>query len=211
MIAAGLPLTWLSEQKADFKNYLLQHREVSFAFRNTDYRIKIVGAEVYPQGFAAVAERLRDFGGVNMLCNIGNGTMNILRIVNRKPDPRRMFTEKYGTHKCAFLIWEQMRKRHHASLDDSVMTEVLRKGTADIDKAYLEAVVGAAGMFRRLREHEYDLKLMKLYVVDGGDCLIRNFADCDSGRVFINEDICATAKGYEYMALMTLKRNGGAV
>ena len=88
--------------------------------------------------------------------------------------------------------------------------------TADIDKAYLETVVSAAkeytaGIFRRLREHEYDPKLMKLYVVGGGGCLIRNFADYDSSRVFINEDICVTAKGYEYMALMTLKRNGGAV
>ena len=216
LIAAGLPLTWLSEQKEDFKNYLLQHREVSFTFRNTDYHIKFVGAEVYPQGFAAVAEKLRDFGGVNMLCDIGNGTMNLLRIVNRKPDPQRMFTEKYGTHQCAILIREQMMKRYHASLDDSVITEVLRKGTADIDRAYLETVVSAAkeytvGIFRRLREHEYDPKLMKLYVVGGGGCLIRNFADYDNSRVFINEDICATAKGYEYMALMTLKRNGGAV
>lgn len=216
LIAAGLPLTWLSEQKEDFKNYLLQHREVSFTFRNTDYHIKFVGAEVYPQGFAAVAEQLRDFGGVNMLCDIGNGTMNLLRIVNRKPDPQRMFTEKYGTHQCAILIREQMMKRYHASLDDSVITEVLRKGTADIDRAYLETVVSAAkeytvGIFRRLREHEYDPKLMKLYVVGGGGCLIRNFADYDNSRVFINEDICATAKGYEYMALMTLKRNGGAV
>lgn len=216
LIAAGLPLTWLSEQKADFKNYLLQHREVSFTFRNSDYRIPIVGAEVYPQGFAAVAEQLRDFSGVNMLCDIGNGTMNLLRIVNRKPDPQRMFTEKYGTHQCALLIREQMMKRHHASLDDSVITEALRKGTADIDRAYLETVVNAAreytaGIFRLLREHEYDPKLMKLYVVGGGGCLIRNFADCDNSRVFINEDICATAKGYEYMALMTLKRNGGAV
>ena len=216
LIAAGLPLTWLSEQKAAFKNYLIQHREVSFTFRNTDYHIKIVGAEIYPQGFAAVAEQLRDFNGVNMLCDIGNGTMNLLRIVNRKPDPQRMFTEKYGTHQCALLIREQMMKRHHAILDDSVMTEVLRNGTADIDRAYLETVVGAAkeytaGIFRRLREHEYDPKLMKLYVVGGGGCLIRNFAGCDSGRVFINEDICATAKGYEYMALMTLRRNGGVV
>ena len=49
-----------------------------------------------------------------MLCDIGNGTMNLLRIVNRKPDPQRMFTEKYGTHQCALLIREQMMKRHKA-------------------------------------------------------------------------------------------------
>lgn len=52
---------------------------------------------------------------------------------------------------------------------------------------------------------------MKLYVVGGGGCLIRNFAEYDASRVIINEDICATAKGYEYMALVTLNRNGGAI
>ena len=215
-IAAGLPLTWVSEQKADFKKYLLQHSEVSFTFRNTEYRIKIVGAEIYPQGFAAVAEKLGDFKGVNMLCDIGNGTMNLLRIVNKKPDAQRMFTEKYGTHQCALLIREQMMKVHHATLDDTIITEILKKGTADIDGQYLDAVIKTAkeytaGIFRRLREHDYDPKLMKLYVVGGGGCLIRNFADYDKSRVIINEDICATAKGYEYMALVTLNRNGGVV
>ena len=215
-IAAGLPLTWVSEQKAEFKKYLLQHDEVSFAFRNTEYRIKIVGAEIYPQGFAAVAERLGDFKGVNMLCDIGNGTMNLLRIVNKKPDAQRMFTEKYGTHQCALLIREQMMKVHHATLDDAIIIEILKKGTADIDGQYLDTVIKTAkgytaGIFRRLREHEYDSKLMKLYVVGGGGCLIRNFADYDRNRVVNNEDICATAKGYEYMALVTLNRNGGVV
>lgn len=94
-IAAGLPLTWVSEQKAEFKKYLLQHSEVEFTFRNTEYRIKIVGAEIYPQGFAAVAERLGDFKGVNMLCDIGNGTMNLLRIVNKKATARKMWGDRY--------------------------------------------------------------------------------------------------------------------
>lgn len=215
-IAAGLPLTWVSEQKAEFKKYLLQNSEVSFTFRNTEYRIKIAGAEIYPQGFAAVAERLRDFNGVNMLCDIGNGTMNLLRIVNKKPDAQRMFTEKYGTHQCSLLIREQMMKLHHTSLDETIITEILKKGTADIDGEYLDTVIKTAkeytfGIFRKLREHEYDPKLMKLYVVGGGGCLIRNFADYDTNRVYINTDICATAKGYEYMALVTLNRNGGVV
>ena len=127
-----------------------------------------------------------------------------------------MFTEKYGTHQCALLIREQMMKHHHATLDDAIITEILKKGTADIDGQYLDTVIKTAkehtsGIFRRLREHEYDSKLMKLYVVGGGGCLIRNFADYDTSRVIINEDICATAKGYEYMALVTLHRKGGAV
>ena len=223
-IAAGLPLTWVSSQKSEFKEYLLQNEEVYFTFRGTEYHIRIVGAEIYPQGFAAVAECLGEFRGVNLLCDIGNGTMNLLKIVNKKPDAQQMFTEKYGTHQCALLIREQMMKIHHATLDNAAITEILRHGTAEMDGQYLETVFKTAreytaGIFRRLREHEYDPKIMKLFVVGGGGCLIRNFGQCDRNRrnfgqcdrnrVFINEDICATAKGYEYMAERALRKTGG--
>lgn len=184
-------------------------------FRNVEYSVRIVGADIFPQGFAAVAEKLNQFTGVSMLCDIGNGTMNLLRIVNKKPDAQNMFTEKYGTHQCSLLIREQMMKLHDASLDDTITTEILKKGTADIDGQYLDTVIKTAkeytaGILRRLREHEYDPKLMNLYVVGGGGCLIRNFADCDKTRVYIESDICAAAKGYEYMALVSLGKNGGA-
>ena len=213
-IAAGLPLTWVSEQKESFKKYLLQNKEVTYTFRNVEYHVQIVGAEIFPQGFAAVAEKLGTFGGVNLLCDIGNGTMNLLKITNRMPDTQHMFTEKYGVHQCTLLIREQMMRLHHATLDDAVITEILKKGTADIDGAYLETVIKTAKaytyeIFRRLREHEYDPKLMKLYIVGGGGCLIRSFGEYDSSRVVINDDICATAKGYEYMAMATLSRKGG--
>ena len=49
--------------------------------RQLPYRVEIAGADVFPQGFAAVAGQIRDFQGVNMLCDIGNGTMNIKRRV----------------------------------------------------------------------------------------------------------------------------------
>lgn len=37
-----------------------------------------------------------------------------------------------------------------------------------------------------------------------GSCLIRNFAEYDESRVTVNDDICATAKGYERILDMTL-------
>ena len=42
-------------------------------------------------------------------------------------------------------------------------------------------------------------------VVGGGGCLIRNFGTYDKSRVTIIDDICATAKGYESLAYMSLK------
>ena len=214
-LAVGLPLTWVSGQRADFRDYLLQREEAEFSFRGVDYRVRFAGADVFPQGFAAVADKLGDFTGVNMLCDIGNGTMNIMYITDRRPDVRRMFTEKYGTHQCVLQVRESVMREHHAAIDDSVIGRVLRTGTADIGGAYLETVTAtareyAAGILRKLREHEYDPNLMNLYVVGGGGCLVKNFADYDVKRAFIDEDVCAAAQGYEYMAEMSLRRRGGA-
>lgn len=47
---------------------------------------------------------------------------------------------------------------------------------------------------------------MRLYVVGDSGCLIRNFGTYDESRVTILDDICATAKGYEYLALMSLNQ-----
>ena len=84
-LAAGLPLTWVSEQKDAFKKYLLQKGSVDFTFRGVEYHVDFTGADIFPQGFAAVSDHLRDFRGVNMLADIGNGTMNVMYINDRRP------------------------------------------------------------------------------------------------------------------------------
>ena len=81
----------------------------------------------------------------------------------------------------------------------------LRYGTVGIDEELEKAMKFTAGdyakkVFRKLREHGYDSRIMKLYVVGGGGCLLKNFLPIDTCRIVINSDICATAKGYEYMA-----------
>ena len=214
-LAVGLPLTWVNQQREDFKAYLLRSREVSFTFRGKAYQAEIAGADVFPQGFAAVANQIRDFQGVNMLCDIGNGTMNIMFINDRKPAADRMFTEKYGTHQCMLAVRENVMRTHHATVDDSIINRVLRFGTADIQKDYLTTIRETAAeyvseIFRILREHEYNPALMRLHVLGGGSCLIRNFGEYDADRVTIYDDICATAKGYEYLCEMALRKGGTA-
>ena len=211
LLAVGLPLTWVSTQKEQFKAYLCRNRRISFTFRGKNYSIEIVGAEVFPQGFAAVAQNLSEFKGTNMLCDIGNGTMNILMIQDRKPVAGKMFTEKYGTHQCMLMAKEAVMRTYHVAVPESIVTEVLRYGTADIRKDILETIRQTAGsyvdeIFHILYDHEYSPELMKLHIIGGGGCLIRNFAKVDSSRVKILSDICATAKGYEYMAEMALRK-----
>ena len=63
-------------------------------------------------------------------------------------------------------------------------------------------------IFRILREREYNPALMRLHVLGGGSCLVRNFGVYEAERVTIYEDICVTAKGYEYLREMALRKGG---
>ena len=215
-LAAGLPLTWVSDQKERFKAYLLQNDSVDFTFRGIDYHVEFTGADVFPQGFSAVADRLRDFAGTNMLCDIGNGTMNVMYINERRPVQKLCFTEKYGTNQCMLAMRESLLRQFGASVGETVIERVIRTGTADISERYLTAIREAAsayvsGIFRRLREHEYDPELMRLFVVGGGGCMIKHFGRYDPDRVLIIDDICATAKGYEFLAAQKRQKRDGLV
>ncbi len=215
-LAVGLPLTWVSEQKDSFKEYLLQNDSADFDFKGVDYHVEFAGADVFPQGFAAVFNRLREFKGTNMLCDIGNGTMNVMYINDRRPQQNRCFTEKYGTYQCMLAIRENLMKQFGASVDEAIIERIIRYGTADISQRYLTAIRDTAveytaGIFRRLREHEYDPELMRLYVTGGGSCMVKHFGNYNADRVSINDDICANAKGYEILAEMRMRKGGGMV
>ena len=212
-IAAGLPLTWVSEQKDAFRKYLTRNYNAVFTFRGTEYHITIVGANVFPQGFSAVADKLREFRNVNMLCDIGNGTMNVMFICDGKPDPTRCRTEKYGVHQCVLDVREEILRKFGTTLDESIIEDVLRHGDTELSQRYLEVIQQTARQYvaeimRRLREHEYDPETVRLYIVGGGGCLVQHFGEYDDRRVSINPDICATAKGYELLASYRLCRNG---
>ncbi|MBO4869603.1 MAG: ParM/StbA family protein [Clostridia bacterium] len=211
IIAAGLPLTWTNGQKAEFSAYLTQNKEVAFTFQRINYRIRIEGAVIYPQGYAAVSEYATKLKGVNMVADVGNGTMNTLTIINGVPQQGRMFTEQFGTYQCTLAVREAFSQKTHRNIDDSIIEEVLINGAADIGEKDLEIITATAteyvrDIFRRLREHGYDDKTVTLYVAGGGGCLIRNFGSYNAYRVFFVDDIRAAARGYEYMAELQFER-----
>lgn len=204
-LATGLPLTWVRRQRESFRAYLMQNEQVDLSFRNVDYHIHFVGCSIYPQGYPAVVSNMVSFTGTNLLCDIGNGTMNVMYIINRRPVEGKCWTEKQGVNQCMIAVKNAMLDTFGTKLDDSDIEPILRNGTANIDPTYLDCIVQTArqyvaGIFDTLRRYEYDPRLMKLIIVGGGGCLVRYFGDYDASRVTIMGDICATAKGYEYLA-----------
>lgn len=103
-IAAGLHLTWVKNQRESFREYLMKNPDVTFKYKKNFYKIHIAGCSVYPQGYAAVIGKLGEMNGVNMLADIGNGTINIMYINNRKPVESKCWTEKLGVNQCIISV-----------------------------------------------------------------------------------------------------------
>ena len=210
-IAAGLPLKWVSQQKKAFSDYLLRVPDVRFTFNSKKYHVRIIGVTVFPQGFAAVHDKTSTMSGMTVLCDIGNGTMNVLFLKDGKPDPLKAYTEKYGTQQCVIAAKTAIQDKYHVNIDESIIEDVLRTGSADIDENWLNLIKATAKeyvkkLFDILRRYDYVPALMRLYVVGGGGCLVRNFGEYDENRVFIDNDIRATAKGYESWAARLLEK-----
>ena len=210
-LAAGVPLFWVKEQKESFREYLLCEKDIHFKYNGESYHVVIADASIHPQGYAAFINYDGDIRGNTVLADIGNGTMNVAFMQNRKPLAGKIFTEQFGVYQCMKKARNEVMRNCQCEVPDHIIEEVFRKGTADIPERYIQAISEVAKdyvkqVFSKLREYGYNPDLMKLYVIGGGGCLIKNFAEYDADRVVIIQDICATAKGYELLALQTLKR-----
>ncbi len=211
-IAAGLPLTWVKSQRENFRKYLLKNSEVTFTFKKKRFEIHIVGCSVYPQGYAAVIGKLGEMNGVNMLADIGNGTINIMYINNKRPVESKCYTEKLGIDQCMTAAKNAVLDKFGIKIEDTIIENIIRNGNANIGKKYLDCITAQIRIYSEkvldtLEKYEYNSELMKLYITGGGVSVIKNFAEIDLSNVVLIEDICAAAKGYETICLNSLRRS----
>ena len=108
-LAAGLPLTWIRNQREAFRSYLLQNPEVHYRFNGKEYHLRFAGCSLYPQGYPAIVNQLGNFKGTNLLADIGNGTMNILYII-----PESSFLRLSDWGPSPDTRRKHRRPRHHA-------------------------------------------------------------------------------------------------
>ena len=211
ILAVGLPLAWMKSQGADFRHYLMKEQELHFEFRKERYYVHLCGVEIFSQGFAAVVN-LGAMQGMNMLADIGNGTMNVMQIVDNKPLEKSLVTEKFGVGICMKEIQKELSKENGEDISEMLIEPLLRNGLQERTDSTAKKVEHIATRYtenirRRLVDYGYKEGLVHLYVIGGGGCLIRIYSDLaeKTGVTFIT-DICANAKGYETLAEKKLRR-----
>ncbi len=210
-LAVGLPLAWMKSQGADFRRYLMKEQELYFEFRRERYHVHLCGVEIFPQGFAAVVN-LGAMQGMNMLADIGNGTMNVMQIADNKPLEKSLVTDKFGVGICMKEIQKELSKENGEDIPEMLIEPLLRNGLQERTDSTAKKVEHIATRYtenirRRLVDYGYKEGLVHLYVIGGGGCLIRNYSDLaeKKGVTFIT-DICANAKGYATLAEKKLRK-----
>ncbi len=211
ILAVGLPLAWMKNQGAGFRRYLMKEQELHFEFRKERYHVHLCGVEIFPQGFAAVIN-LGAMQGMNMLADIGNGTMNVMQIVDNKPLEKSLVTDKFGVGICMKEIQKELSKENGEDIPEMLIEPLLRKGLQGRTDNIAKKVEYIAKKYtenirKRLTDYGYKEQLVHLYVIGGGGCLLQNYSDLGekAGVTFIT-DICANAKGYEILAEKKLRR-----
>lgn len=213
VIAAGLPASRYGDEKKDFQKYLTQNEEIIFRFEEENFHIWIDKAFIYPQCFPAVIDSLPMFSSKVVVVDIGSWTIDIVPIVNRKPDETGVSSIPQGIITCIRAINKECMRQYGEQIDESEITNYMISKKTMLPDAYqkimdkefcafIQMILGS------LREEQYSLMTTPVIFVGGGSILMKNFCDSKQGHFTFHTDVMANAIGYEKLARIAMSKGG---
>lgn len=209
-LAVGLPLTRFGAEKKDFIKYLLEEKDVIVSFEQVNYHIVIENMAVFPQCYAAVADRLSTFAKKTLVVDIGSWTIDIMPVIDRAPDESNCVTIPKGLITCIRSINEQCVRHLNGEVDESEIQLFMRYGTIDIDERYQKIIkeeikTFVEKVYNSIREYGYNLSTTPIVFVGGGAVVMKNFGNYNQKNISYILDVKANAKGYEYLAMIGMR------
>ena len=205
ILAVGLPFSRFGKEKEDFYRYLLRNEKIQFSYSGREYEIRIIDVFVFPQCYAAIVDKLREYGRENLIVDIGSKTIDVIHTRNYVPVesestsiPATLIQCMEGIksnvyQNCNRRVSEDMIQQMILEKDVNIPTDckvIIREGLADFAK----------GMEAKLAELGFDLEMFTVIYAGGGATLMKNYGTLKSANIHYLEDIRANAKGYEFLA-----------
>lgn len=212
LLSVGLPLTRFGAEKQDFIDYLKREKEVSFCFEKEKYHIRIARVSVFPQCYAAVADRIRTMPERAVIVDIGSWTIDIMPIQQYYPDEAECTTIPQGLIRCMREINEQCVRKIGQDLDENIIQEIMTGGKGRVPEPYMEIIEDclrkfAQKVYNTLKEYGYNLDIMPIIFVGGGATVMKLYGRLTGANIQYIEDVRANAKGYEYLGKTYLANN----
>lgn len=211
VLSVGLPASRYGDEKNEFIKYLKQNDEVYFKFEQTKYHIWIDRILVYPQCYAAVVDRIAMFGPKVVVVDIGSWTIDIIPVVNKKPDEAGTDSIQQGIITCMRNINKQCVRQLGEKIDEEFIKEYMISHKSSLPDEYIQIMNQEISSFismviNSLREEKYSLKTTPFVFVGGGAVVMKNFGSFNQNNFSFNTDICANAKGFETLAKITMSK-----
>lgn len=204
-LSVGLPLTRFGAEKEDFIKYLSRKREVTFKFEKQTYRVNIVKVSVFPQCYAAVADRMSEYGRKHIVVDIGSWTMDLMTIKDMKPELSECDTRPMGLITCMHAINKECVAKFNCEIDESELEYIMKTGVCNMEEKYAKVVEDetrrfANKVFNTLREFNININITPITFVGGGATVMKTYGENTGKNISYIEDIKANAKGFEYLA-----------
>ncbi len=211
-LAVGLPLTRFGEEKQAFIDYLSRKSDVMFKYAEKDYHIIIEKVSVFPQCYAAVADMIPTFARKVVVIDIGSWTVDIMPVVNKRPDDQRCNSLPHGIITCMRDINRACIKKFNYELEESDIEHYIRyhqiNGIPDAALKLMDSFLSdyAAMIIRLLKELGINIQTTPVVFVGGGAIVMKNYGNINLRNVLYKQDVKANAKGYETLARAAVGR-----
>lgn len=212
VLAVGLPFSDFGREKKALADYYGQEPEMKYEYEGIRYHIVLDRVFVYPQCYAAVAPRLCNMKGDYLVVDIGSKTTDVLLLRNGLPVESRSVTIEKAMVKWMKQIQGCLQVQLGRDIPENEILKVILKEPNFLPRSCTGLI---RDMLREqmhsleleLEEREYDLDYTSVIYVGGGAAAMQNYAE-RRANVAYDPDIHANAKGYEFLAVQMLARQG---
>jgi len=204
LLGAGLPLTRVGAEKEAFRDYLMQKKEVHYTYEGLSYEIVMEGAEIYPQGYAAVLPWLSELPSPCLIMEWGSWTVDVVYMEERTPILDRCHSLPYGFIRCQREINIEMMRRFNEQAEEKnmeaimlaeevMMPEKYRNLIKEQIRLYIKKVIGS------MKEYGFSLEMIPVVHLGGGASVVKRFGEYDPGMTRIIEGVAVNATAFEQL------------
>lgn len=205
VLAVGLPFSNYGRDKLNLIDYYNRQSRLNFAYEGEDYSVTITKVIVCPQCYSAIASRLGNMKGDYLIVDIGSKTTDVVYVQNGLPIESKSITIEKAMVKWMKEIQREMKVQTGKDIPEHEVMKVALKEDSNLPEAYAELI---RGMLRErmhsleleLAERGYSLDYINIIYVGGGALVARDYAGKYRGHAAYDCDLCANAKGYEFLA-----------
>ena len=186
-------------------DYYSRQNRLEFTYEGEEYSVAIDKVIVCPQCYSAIASRLGNMKGDYLVVDIGSKTTDVVYVQNGLPIESKSITIEKAMVKWIKEIQREMKVQTGKDIPEHEIMKIALKEDSNLPGAYAELI---RGMLREkmhsleleLAERGYSMEYINLIYVGGGALLARDYAGKYRSHTAYDCDLCANAKGYEFLA-----------